>query len=417
MTDHESPNPPNNRDTAPHSGGRARIGGGQAKTGEDRHAGTDQPAIDALTDHERRLLSLLELPHTEDPRRDAARETRIAAIAARCLASATNRGTLARVAPDADDRLAVASADEVDAFFNGPHHETAPRASAFLALLDTPSISAAERRDRVERTHQSIEQLETDRRRRLRISPPSPGDLEQTRRKPRFADIVALAAMIVLGASLFSTIAGKLDAESARQQNQANLSRAGFGIGLFANDHDGRLPSRRQPNNAPLWWAVGDKANSHSANLFTLVDQRYTPLGTLASPTNRFAPTTLTTDFDGDWRSSHEVSYSYQLFRTPPRLSDPALRIVLGDRSPLAQHAAEGLRVNPLANSRAHAGAGQHLLATDGSVEFTESPVIESPRGWGGDNIWLPGPAAASPPSTHAIRFPASPTADVFLAP
>jgi len=200
-------------------------------------------------------------------------------------------------------------------------------------------------------------------------------------------DLAAMAAILFIGASIVWPAVSNLRFQARRASDAMGLQNASLGFSLYSQDHHGEWPHRRDPaaNRGP-WWEVGNPARSHSANLFTLVTGEYATLEDLASAGNPMAPVNLDLTQHSDWRTANEVSYSYQLL-TPrhPRYDNARRLVVLTDRSPVIQRARRGEVVNPYANSMNHNGRGQHILFTDGSLEWTTSPLLPD-----GDNIWLP---------------------------
>lgn len=212
------------------------------------------------------------------------------------------------------------------------------------------------------------------------------------RRLPRFrlADLLSAAAIFLIATSILWPMVTGLRHENMRVANAARMANAGLGFALYANDHQGKMPMAESSyaGRAPgvVWWNVGTPNQSQSAHLFVLTKTGYASLEDLASPTNPVAPIRLDVSTLDDWRTPDEVSYSYQLLGPGlVRWSTPSRQVVLADRSPVIEQARAGVPVNPLLNSFAHRGAGQHVLFNDRSVRWFDSPFTS----WG-DNIWLP---------------------------
>jgi hypothetical protein len=161
------------------------------------------------------------------------------------------------------------------------------------------------------------------------------------------------------------------------------------------------------------WWNVGDPAQSHSANLFTLIVTGYATLSDLACAGNPVAPVNLDTTGMRDWRRPNEVSYSYQLFSTrTPKWTSAVRTVVLTDRSPAIDRVRRGEAVDASERSHNHRGLGQNVLFNDGSVEWLTSPSLP-----GGDNLWTPRGWAARNSGTLAPSDRPIDETDAFVGP
>ncbi len=235
----------------------------------------------------------------------------------------------------------------------------------------------------------------------------------------RFADLVSVAAVVLIAASVVWPVLTTVRQNAVRQANQANLAVAGLGFGAYAADYQGELPRLSDRAGDAQWWNVGeDPSQSNSAGLYTLARLRYTPIEALASPGNPSAPRAVADAGARDWRSPDEVSYSYLLpFAGPNTAAAPG--VVLADRSPVVVRLLAGETVRLSENSPNHDGRGQHMLKGDGSVLWTTEPYTEY-----GDHVYLPRPIEQA---VEALRRqmrlsldrmpPPSGRADVFLGP
>lgn len=318
------------------------------------------------------LLDLLRLSSGEERLLDSERTARVAEASA--VAS----------------RLSPAGERVIDAFVAGEEPAEGVRV---LELLDEPaSGDESARIRRIERLMEAVRKRhrnagETS----FRLPPPSADEVRNSRRI-RFSDLVAIAAVLLVGTAVLfpSLFSAQTMAEEIRCAQ--NMQQAGLGFSLFARDHDGHLPATSEVDGpteekpAARWWLVGDPSSSHSANLFVLVREDYVPLEALACPGNKRAQVSHSHSLERDWRSADELSYSYQLFNgEPPRFSDPNVVLVLADRSPVVEAAMRGETVDATRNSQNHGSRGQNLLMPDFSVLFVSSPDLAT-----GDNIWIP---------------------------
>ncbi|HRQ73069.1 MAG TPA: hypothetical protein PLU35_08585 [Phycisphaerales bacterium] len=207
-------------------------------------------------------------------------------------------------------------------------------------------------------------------------------------RRVRFADVVSVAAVLLLGASVVWPILSSVRDQARRIACAANLHGAANAMSGYASLNQNALPMVTASYGGGTWWNVGKGPDrSNSANLYTLAREKYLSLSSLACPGNPNALTVPASPEDRDWRTLDEVSYSYRVISGPqtPRWGDSTRVLVMADRSPVVQRAVRGERVNPEASTPNHGGRGQHLLFNDGAAEWHARPILSN-----GDNIWLP---------------------------
>lgn len=234
----------------------------------------------------------------------------------------------------------------------------------------------------------------------------------------RLGEILAVAAMLLLGICLALPVLERTRSDAMRIACEANLGAAGRAFTHYATDFVGAMP-RGLAHPGDEWYHVGQTTSesqpvkSNSANLYRLARARYIDPGAMACPDNEHAPAHMASDAF-DWPNPQAVSYSYQnqfterqqrLFRAP-RMA------ILADRNPkfVYRNSEELLYLTVLprnAASTAHRKRGQNVLFADGSVFWLVHPVIA-----GGDNIWLA-------QGIDEYRGTESPTtyADSFLVP
>lgn len=285
-----------------------------------------------------------------------------------------------------DQTLAPADAEAMNALvtdgWDSSRADGSERVSSLLSLLDAGVGRASD--SLVDRTLSRIQGEIDSRERRLRLTPEAQA-ATQPSRGFRLADLVAVAAMLLIGTAILWPVLVSSRANVFLNACQSNMHQAGVGFSLYANDHDGRLP-RSEEFSGDEWWHVGDPAHSHSANLYRLIREGYSPIDALACPGNPFAPTAVHDPRAKDWSSHEQVSYSFQLFfSSDPRFQASPGAVLLTDRSPLVSRAIHDGALNPDSRSRNHAGRGQHVLFGDMRVTFLHRPYVAS-----GDNLWLP---------------------------
>jgi hypothetical protein len=215
---------------------------------------------------------------------------------------------------------------------------------------------------------------------------PIPFESGFARRGWRFMDLVAAAAVLLIATGLGLPVLHAMNEGGRRTACLSNLHWTGLGLGMYALSNNDAMPMSTAGFGG-AWSQVGSPGRSHSANLFTLVRTKHVPSWSLDCPGNEAAPRSAPGQDAEDWGSLEEVSYSYRLM---PR-GQASLRslasdaVILADRSPILIAGMRGQRVSPEASSPNHGLMGQHLLRVDGSVVWTDSPVLAD-----GDNIWLP---------------------------
>ena len=183
----------------------------------------------------------------------------------------------------------------------------------------------------------------------------------------RLADLVTLAAVVLVGVSIISPVISNVRFHSQQTACMANLAALGGALAMYSNDNSGLLPLRR----TPLSWDEG----RNSENLDLLVDGGYCEAGQLNCPGH----------------SGSGCGYGYRVIVGPigARLDLQPTLAVLADRNPAVDLALAGLPVQNFREASAnHAGRGQHILFGDLNTSWTVSPVVSGPGGRH-DNIWL----------------------------
>lgn len=207
----------------------------------------------------------------------------------------------------------------------------------------------------------------------------------------RWSDLVSIAAMILLFASVAMPIMSGMRSSTQKSLCFDNMFASANAFGLYANDNRDMLPMATA-GIGPTWMDVGSSPErSNSSNLYTLVRTKAANLDDLACPSNPFAVTGEPDPNAWDWKSLKEISYSYRIM--PPgglkatSVAQPVRVVLMADRSPVVLRVSNGSPIIPEENSPNHQGQGQHMLMLDGASIWTTSPVIHS-----NDNIWLPRP-------------------------
>ena len=216
--------------------------------------------------------------------------------------------------------------------------------------------------------------------------------------------IAAIAAMLILGTSLLIPVLHRNRAEARRLACAANLRAAGEAFGQYAADFRNAMP-RGHVKPGVTWWNVGkadsaddEVVHSNSAHLYLLVRGRYIRAAELSCPSNPHAPKENEMSPKArDWQSPQQVSYSYQNQYTDHvwqwNTSKSAQMAVLADKNPLFVARNGRVHFDPdtpaAAPSRGHGRRGQNVLTVNGSVDWTERPVIRHGNTPRDDNIWV----------------------------
>ena len=197
-------------------------------------------------------------------------------------------------------------------------------------------------------------------------------------RRIRLPDFVALAAVLLIVASVTLPVLNSMSKQSASDKCGHNMASIGGGFSLFANDNNGGMPNVMTAGIGGGW---GEFDNHR--NLSPLTDGQYCDHGHFDCPGNH----------------SHSASYSYQM-QQPGQVMQLALGdpiIILADKNPVIETlrrkegaSAMDLRNSAFSLSENHRDYGsQNTLWSDGSWNrLRELPVIEH-DGFH-DNIWLP---------------------------
>lgn len=213
----------------------------------------------------------------------------------------------------------------------------------------------------------------------------------------RLNDLVAVAAVLVIGLTLAMPLLSHQRSEARRIAGQANLAAASMGFESYAQANDGRLPAvKAHPGD--VWWDINSfnedgSARSNSAHLFLLIRSGHVQPSDLNCPENphalddeTFARLRLKFDLK-DWPNAGSISFSYQnqFAERPVKWTARPGIAILADKNPLFTAGGQRDGVEPTSPSPNHLSlGGQNVLFNDGSVRWVASPIL----GPSGDNIW-----------------------------
>jgi hypothetical protein len=207
----------------------------------------------------------------------------------------------------------------------------------------------------------------------------------------RWADLVSVAAMLLLAASVIMPIMSGMRSASQQQMCFDNMNQTANAFGLYTGENRDMLPMATA-GFGPTWMDVGSTPErSNSSNLYTLIRNHFANLDDLACPANPDAATGEPDPNAWDWNSIQEISYSYRIMpkggMRATSVDQPVRVVLLADRSPVVLRISKKQSVIPEENSPNHNHSGQHMLMLDGSSQWSDTPMLESR-----DNIWLPRP-------------------------
>jgi hypothetical protein len=184
----------------------------------------------------------------------------------------------------------------------------------------------------------------------------------------RMPDLIAVAASLLLVASVAVPVIHSMRQRSIDLNCANNLRLLGYGFGHYAADNRGFLPTVQSAAVGGTW-----EHFSNAVNLGPLLQGQYCSHGHLRCPGNH---------------DNLEMSYSYQWQQSdkPSTWGGERVTVVIGDRNPVMDAARRGRIIPALTMSPDHGGKGQNVLTTDGAAIWVDGePVIG-----GSDNIWLP---------------------------
>ncbi len=239
--------------------------------------------------------------------------------------------------------------------------------------------------------------VETDRHTSLRVASEAVTSVEPTYR-PRpflsFRDLIAAAACIALLAGVLIPALAGARARANETLCASNLGSIFQGTSLYQAAFDGSLPFAGNPQGA-AWLPSAESGKPYASNsrhLFLLAKYNYGPNpGHFVCPSSSTDKPMDAADLEkyGDFALAQNVSYaSLNLCGHKPNLRPRSAIAFASDPNPLFVGGRFNAGIDPMtANSPAHGGRGQRVLALDGSVAKTATPLFGANR----DNVWLAG--------------------------
>ena len=183
----------------------------------------------------------------------------------------------------------------------------------------------------------------------------------------RMPDLISVAAMILIAASVVIWLGRGTRATSLSNQCASNMAAVGMGLANYAVDHDGQLPTTAVAGLGSLFGGASPERLDPTPLLGEYCESHH-----LNCPGH-----------DGDTSSG----FSYQ---TQQKEIWDALKrhrrvfVLMSDTNPILDAILEGKDHDPLTRSRNHGGNGQNQLLDDGSTMSLIGPPV-----LGGDKIWI----------------------------
>ncbi len=246
--------------------------------------------------------------------------------------------------------------------------EETQRAKSILALLGLMDAYPVEDASDtlIDATLARIDQYESQRSARMHIST---SEIEPTSRgfKIRMPDLISVAAMILIAASVFLIINQGAREKSIQQECASNIAMIGHGLANYGFQNNASTPTTQAASLGSFFGGtIPDRIDPQ-----VLVDEGYCNQNHLNCPghggdSGGFSYHTQTPDMWKNLQSHRRIFF------------------VISDRNPILNDLLAGGNPDPLTPSGNHGSLGQNLLRDDGSTPSqAPAPVI------GGDMIWV----------------------------
>lgn len=236
---------------------------------------------------------------------------------------------------------------------------------AMLGLIDAYPVEDASD-TLIDATLARIDQYESQRAARMHIST---SEIEPSSRgfKIRMPDLISVAAMILIAASVFLMISQGAREQSIQQECASNIAMIGHGLVNYGHQHNASTPTTQAASLGSFFGGTTPERIDPQV----LVDEGYCKHNHLNCPghsgeSGGFSYHTQTTDSWNNLQSKRIVFF------------------VIADRNPILNDLLSGGNPDPLTPSGNHGALGQNLLRDDVSTPIpAPAPVI------GGDMIWV----------------------------
>jgi len=213
-----------------------------------------------------------------------------------------------------------------------------------------------------------------------------------------FPDIIAVAAVLIIAASVAFPVFSKARQLGWQKACSANLGAIGSAMFQYANDNNGYLPLTAIANGNP-WWKIGyqgPKLQSNTRYVWLLVKGGYIDGRKFICPGNKSANlidyTPVQLKSYNDFPSRNQVSYSFLLAcgTSEPRRCSSKPMVLAADMNPLF----ENVYTNPpdleqdefgciqlneklrMIMSSNHSRLGQNILISGGCADFQRRRIV-----------------------------------------
>ena len=252
--------------------------------------------------------------------------------------------------------------------------EDRPRGEAISSLLSTLDQYPVEdaSTELVDATMARIQREEDERPRRMQIETHLQDRQERALGggRWRFPDLFATAAVVLIAVAVMWPITNTVRERRMIDLDSANLGENGRAMALYAGANNGASPMQATASILPDPF---DWMGKHKGDYSTGIHEK---MDSYASNHN---------DFRRPESAPGTNQYSYQHWQPGDSLMVEG-RVVAANTSPLGSGSAASLTESEaLMNSASHGGRGQNVLFGDGSVQWVDTPHIDS------DRLWDPG--------------------------
>ncbi len=287
--------------------------------------------------------------------------------------------------------------------------EDQPRAMALvrqMSTLDALSVPAPHE-SLVDAVIARIDHYEADRAAAMRI-----GSSGRPRFRMRLADVLGVAAMLMLSAAVLLPIASQMRASSLEAVCASNMRSLGAGLTSYASDNRGSMPAlagigaidalfggpkvgaqasnQAAPKPQQLRGVIRPGADGKSA-VFTPMPSEHRHSASLALLVSAGHCEANALQCPGCAKGAACFAYRVPAEGSRFMLDTTKPMVVVADANPVIELRLDGRKIeSAVMSSRNHGDRGQNMLFNDGAVDWTISPVLTNQGPVKFDNIWLP---------------------------
>ena len=247
-------------------------------------------------------------------------------------------------------------------------------------LLDKTVARLKQANSQISPSDRLAELLTAEQARTVRISP-----------LRNFGDLVAVAAVVMLVASVLVPTLGHARQLYWEHKCRLNLGSVFQGLHSYMADYDDCMPAVPRDPGDP-WWKVGYQGRENYSNtrpVWLLVRKQYVDPKRFNCPARRVTRVRLDNmqvELYNDFPSKSHISFSFRLCcETRDRAKFTRRQVVMADMNPLSEKMPDDhdqpFRIELSEeilnfNSANHNRRGQNVMFCDGSVEFTKNRLV-----------------------------------------